>query len=33
MKTKLCIYSQSNYFLFWTAIEAVHAVRQSRTSK
>ncbi|WP_024468473.1 RHS repeat domain-containing protein, partial [Treponema pedis] len=32
MKTKLCIYSQPNY-LFRTAIEAVHAVRQSRTSR
>ena len=31
MKTKLYIYSQPNY-LFRTAIEVLHAVRQSRTS-
>ncbi|QSI03486.1 hypothetical protein [Treponema pedis] len=30
MKTR-CLLKKSNY-LFWTAIEAVHAVRQSRTS-
>ncbi|AGT44187.1 RHS repeat domain-containing protein [Treponema pedis] len=32
MKQKLIIYSQTNYLLLRTAIEAVHAVRQSRTS-
>ncbi|WP_187289351.1 hypothetical protein [Treponema pedis] len=32
MKTELYIYSHPNYLLFRTAIEAVHAVRQSRTS-
>jgi len=32
MKTKLCIYSQPNYLTSQTAIEVLHAVRQSRTS-
>ena len=32
MKPKLCIYSQPNYLIPRTAIEALHAVRQSRTS-
>ena len=32
MKPKLCIYSQPNYLTSRTAIEALHAVRQSRTS-
>ncbi|WP_187289350.1 hypothetical protein [Treponema pedis] len=32
MNTKLSIYSQPSY-LIRTAIEAVHAVRQSRTSR
>ncbi|WP_024470483.1 hypothetical protein [Treponema pedis] len=33
MKLKLCIYSQSNHLTTRTAIEAVHAVMQSRTSR
>ncbi|MGF7110100.1 M91 family zinc metallopeptidase [Treponema pedis] len=33
MKTKLYFYSQPNYLTFRTAIEAVYAVRQSRTSR
>ena len=32
MKLKPCIYSQPNYLTSRTAIEALHAVRQSRTS-
>ncbi|QSI03471.1 hypothetical protein DYQ05_00330 [Treponema pedis] len=32
MKAFPCFYSQTNYLLLRTAIEAVHAVRQSRTS-
>ncbi|WP_252722867.1 RHS repeat domain-containing protein [Treponema pedis] len=32
MKPKFCIYPQPSYLTFRTAIEAVHAVRQSRTS-
>ncbi|MGF7108939.1 hypothetical protein J2Z29_001496 [Treponema pedis] len=33
MKPKFCIYPQPSYLTFRTAIEAVHAVRQSRTSR